>query len=167
MSASGRRSSIGLGAAATIAGVLMVKASPVDADHDGENDIVLDDNLGLLFGGTLLAIAGAVVMLAGATAQEPAEPSAVRSPLMVTNAPGSVVASAAPPVAAPSPPPTAAPLPELPATPAVLHLAQQARAATALRLCDSAWDVLRMIDDQDARYAAALLNGPAMASCRR
>jgi len=161
MSSSSRRGTLGLGAAVAVSGALMVNGSTVDADHNGKNEYIFDDNFGLLVPGTLMVIAGIAMVLAGVTAQEPATPPSAISPVIDAgaSAPGDVM-----PRAEPS---ANAPLPELPATAEVLRLAQQARSASALALCDAAWNALRMIDEQDARYAAALLNGPAMAECRR
>ena len=140
MSSNGRRATIAGGIATSLAGGLVFSMGEVDADHNGVNENPLDDNLGLYFLGTAMVIAG-VGMLIGGVAAAPQQ----------LGPPGYVEQ------------PTA--LPELPATPEVLHLAQQVRALAGDGHCAAAWATWQRLDAADHAYAIALRDGGSMAAC--
>ncbi len=182
MSASSRRGTMAAGAVLTVGGMLLVRASEVDADGDGRNETVLDDDPGMYLPGSLMVISGIVLLLTAFASDTPSEhPAAV---VVTPPAPAPAVSEApampAPEVPAlevPAPevgkPPhettvqriPAAPLPEIPASPEVDALARKVRSASAYGHCDAAWIMWTDLAKLDPAYARALRDGQVMARC--
>jgi hypothetical protein len=142
------------------AGIVVAHPTPVDQNHDGINQTALDDNYSGLVPGTLMVIAGAILIAAGASATEP-----VPAPTFAYAPPPPPPSYAFAPPSAAVQLPADTMLPELPATPEVLRLGQQIRSAVQLGHCDAAWTMWRALAQRDASYAVALHAGPVMAAC--
>ena len=152
MSSNGRRATIAGGIATSLAGGLVFSMGEVDADHNGVNENPLDDNLGLYFLGTAMVIAGVGMLIGGVAADTTPERQVVVAAAPQQLGPPGYVEQ-----------PTA--LPELPATPEVLHLAQQVRALAGDGHCAAAWATWQRLDAADHAYAIALRDGGSMAAC--
>ena len=160
------------GAALAVGGVLVVQSGAVDADHNGKNEFILDDNLGAYAAGSLMVVAGAAAVLGALVSHEPAEPAPVvyaRTPApTVWATPSMPEASVMVPDVAPSitvervP---VVPLPELPATESVLRLAKQVRSAASHGRCDAAWIMWMDLEKLDRVYARGLRDSRVMANC--
>ncbi len=155
MSRSNGRAVSALGAVTAIGGGVLMETSAVDSDSDGSNETVLNDDLSQGFLGALLVVGGIVMIVAGLTADDPPAESTVAwaptPPNQIVQPPGVVI--------------TPRTLPEVPVTPLVLQMAQQARSAAVHGHCDSAWYMVDEIESQDAAYAAALSAGPVLDGC--
>lgn len=162
MSSGARGTLVGMSVARTIAGVAVMAAVPVDADHDGSNESPFDDNIILVIPGLILALAGVTMFAAGLTAHTPPR----REPPMLSMreaTPAWAATSGAAQLGPLAPPP---PLPEIAATPEVVRMGQQVRAAVRHGDCSAGRAMLGKIDDGDPAYRRALADGPVMAPCR-
>lgn len=74
MAASSRKALMVSGGVAAAAGVLVMRSSEVDSDHDGVNETRLNDDWGDIFSGSFLFIAGVTALLIGVASNEPADP---------------------------------------------------------------------------------------------
>ncbi|CAN5920754.1 hypothetical protein BH11MYX3_BH11MYX3_49400 [soil metagenome] len=144
-------------------GVFVAQPTEIDSNHDGVNGTILNDDFSGFVPGLLMVMAGTAMALAGLSASTPPEQIVVVAP-PVAAAPASVIYTGPPAYDAPGSP---AILPELPVTEATLILGKQVRSAAANGRCEHAWLMWRRINEQDARYAAALITSDVMAPCRR
>jgi hypothetical protein len=154
-----RRTAIIGGIASAAAGALVFSQGRVDSDNDGFNENPLNDNHEVYLIGAALFTGGMALLTAGLTAGEKEETAAL------------AMRAAAIRVEPPGPPGLAyaeqrASLPELPATPEVLHMAQQIRALVSDGHCAAAWATWQRLDAVDHAYAIALSRG-VMGACPR
>ncbi len=163
MSPQSRRTALVLGTVTAVGGLVMMKASAVDSDHNGVNETWLNDDLGMLMLGTGLTLGGIVTAGSALVASDEPEPKAFVREHRFPDAPPGLVTPGQTSLRFSTEPPR---LPELPSSAEVLQLAQQVRSIIADGHCDVAWVLAREIETRDRVYARALTSGPVFATCR-
>ncbi len=163
MSVGAKTATIVSGLALAGAGVFVAQPDGAGAEDDGFQGTHVDDDIAGVAAGTLLVLVGSVIALAGAAASTPPEeplmaavPASTLPPSVIYTGPAAYDAPGGPAI-----------LPELPVTEPTLVLGKQVRSAAANGRCEHAWLMWRRINEQDSRYAAALISGDVLAPCRR
>lgn len=153
MSVGGKRTLTVAGAAVTVAGVAVnLTATRRDADGNGINDTSLDDDLPQMAAGSLLALAGIAMFVAGVTADTPHPDASTLAPLPTRSTPGPAWT---PPVLV-APAPVDDTLPALPATDDELRLARQARNLVRAHHCPDAVALVERLAATNVAYASAM-----------